>query len=248
MVYSNPLTNIRELFLLKLISMKSFLIFVLSMVVLLLSIVVQAHGVDDITKQFLIDNKGPAVVPFLYFGAKHMITGYDHLLFLAGVVFFLFKTRDVIIYVSLFTIGHSFTLFLGVLGNIVVNPYLIDAVIGFSVVYKGFDNLGGFKKLFNFQPNTKIAVGVFGLFHGFGLATKLQELNLSNDGLITNLIAFNVGVEIGQILALIFILIGLSLWRQYRSFLNFSVWSNSLLMVLGWLLVFYQLFGYIEAI
>jgi len=112
-----------------------------------------AHGVDENTKQFLIGNEGIAIIPYLYIGAKHMVTGYDHLLFLVGVIFFLYKTKDILIYVSLFTLGHSLTLLTGVLGDIQVNAYLIDAIIGFSVVYKGFDNLGGFKQLFNFQPN-----------------------------------------------------------------------------------------------
>ena len=128
-----------------------------------------------------------------------MVTGYDHLLFLVGVIFFLYRLKDVVQYVSLFTIGHSVTLLAGVLGGIRANPYIIDAIIGFSVVYKAFDNMDGFKRFFGFQPNTRAAVLVFGLFHGFGLATKLQEFSLSPNGLVTNIVSFNVGVEIGQV-------------------------------------------------
>ena len=160
--------------------------------------IASAHGVDDATRRFLMANQGPAIVPFLYIGAKHMVTGYDHLLFLVGVIFFLYRTKDVLIYVSFFTLGHSLTLLLGVLGEVSLNAYIIDAVIGLSVVYKGFDNLGGFKRLLGFQPNTKAAVLIFGLFHGFGLATKLQEFELPSNGLLTNLVSFNVGVEFGQ--------------------------------------------------
>ena len=164
-----------------------------------------AHGVDDNTKEFLAANSGPAFVPFLYIGAKHMITGYDHLLFLVGVIFFLYKPKEILLYVSFFTLGHSITLLLGVLLNFHVNAYLIDTIIALSIVYKGFDNLGGFQKIFDFQPNQKLTVLVFGLFHGLGLATKLQEFQFNKDGLFTNLIGFNIGVEIGQFLALLFV-------------------------------------------
>src|ERR1700757_1965058 len=161
-----------------------------------------AHNVSKRDAAFVQTNTGPAIAPFMYLGAKHMVTGYDHLLFLVGVIFFLYRLKDVFLYVSLFTIGHSTTLLAGVLGGIHANSYVIDAIIGFSVVYKAFDNMNGFQRLFGMQPNTKIAVLIFGLFHGFGLATKLQEFTLSPNGLITNIVSFNVGVEIGQILAL----------------------------------------------
>lgn len=203
-----------------------------------------AHGVDDATKQFLEANQGSAIFPFIYIGAKHMLTGYDHLLFLVGVVFFLFRSKDVLLYVSLFTLGHSITLLYGVFGNIAINPYIIDAIIGLSVVYKGFDNLGGFKRLFNYQPNTKITVSIFGLFHGFGLATKIQEFQLPTDGLITNIISFNIGVEIGQFLALAMVLIVLNLWRRHSSYLGFAIMTNTALMSAGLMLIGLQLTGY----
>ncbi|MFT5636378.1 MAG: hypothetical protein ACI89T_001842 [Cognaticolwellia sp.] len=203
-----------------------------------------AHGVDDATKQFLEANQGTAIFPFIYIGAKHMLTGYDHLLFLVGVVFFLFRSKDVLLYVSLFTLGHSLTLLYGVFSNIEINPYIIDAIIGLSVVYKGFDNLGGFKRVFNCQPNTKIAVTIFGLFHGFGLATKIQEFQLPSNGLISNIISFNVGVEIGQFLALGLVLIILSFWRRHSSYLNFSTVTNTALMSAGFMLIGLQLTGY----
>lgn len=203
-----------------------------------------AHGVDDATKQFLEANQGTAIFPFIYIGAKHMLTGYDHLLFLVGVVFFLFRSKDVLLYVSLFTLGHSLTLLYGVFSNIEINPYIIDAIIGLSVVYKGFDNLGGFQRLFNCQPNTKIAVTVFGLFHGFGLATKIQEFQLPSDGLVSNIVSFNVGVEIGQFLALALVLIILNFWRRHSSYLSFATVTNTALMSAGFMLVGLQLTGY----
>src|SRR3954471_24296252 len=138
----------------------------------------EAHGVSGFDALFLQGITGAAIGPLMYLGAKHMVTGYDHLAFLVGVIFFLYRLEDVLLYVSLFTVGHSITLLAGVLGGIHANPYLIDAVIGFSVVYKAFGNVDGFREFFGFQPNTRIAVLVFGLFHGFGLATKLQELAL----------------------------------------------------------------------
>ncbi|MFB2730077.1 HupE/UreJ family protein [Shewanella mangrovisoli] len=210
----------------------------------LVSIDVMAHGVDDNTRAFLEQNQGVQFIPFLYIGAKHMITGYDHLLFLVGVIFFLYRSKDVLLYVTMFTLGHSTTLLLGVMTDVQVNAYLIDAIIGLSVIYKGFDNLGGFKRCFNWQPNTKIAVLVFGLFHGFGLATKLQEFQLSQEGLFTNLLAFNIGVEIGQFAALAIILIVINAWRHFPSFQRFSTLTNTALMSAGVMLMGYQLTGY----
>jgi hypothetical protein len=173
-----------------------------------------------------------------------MVTGYDHLLFLVGVIFFLYRMKDVAIYVSMFTLGHSATLLIGVLGGVHANSYIIDAIIGFSVVYKGFDNLGGFQRFLGFQPNTKAAVLIFGLFHGFGLATKVQELTLSKEGLVGNILAFNVGVEIGQVLALGAIVLALDFWRRHPSYLNHAFLTNILLMAGGFILVGYQLTGF----
>lgn len=211
---------------------------------MLVSITANAHGVDDETQSFLLGNKGIAFGPFLYIGAKHMITGYDHLLFLVGVIFFLYRTKEILLYVSFFTIGHSLTLLLGVMADINVNAFLIDAIIALSIVYKGFDNLGGFKQFFKKQPNTKIAVLIFGLFHGFGLATKLQEFKFDKEGLFVNLIGFNIGVEIGQFLALGLVLILLGIWRRYHSYVKFSNLTNILLMAAGFLLFGFQMTGY----
>jgi hypothetical protein len=209
--------------------------------------VLSAHGVSGKDAVFLQGLQGRAIVPLMYLGAKHMVTGYDHLLFLVGVIFFLFRMKDVVLYVSLFTIGHSITLLLGVLGGIRADPYLIDAVIGFSVAYKAFENMDGFKRFFGVQPNTRVAVLVFGLFHGFGLATKLQEFELSPNGLVANIVSFNVGVEIGQGLALTGILIALSYWRTRRGFMNHAFATNAIVMACGFLLVGYQLSGYFLA-
>ena len=206
-----------------------------------------AHNVSKRDADFVQSNKGAAIAPFIYLGAKHMVTGYDHLAFLVGVIFFLYRLKDIVLYVSLFTIGHSLTLLFGVLGGIHANSYIIDAIIGLSVVYKAFDNMDGFQRLFGFQPNTRIAVLVFGLFHGFGLATKLQELHLSQNGLIANIVSFNVGVEIGQVLALTAVLIALSFWRTQRGFFRYAFATNTALMTVGLVLIGYQLTGYFVA-
>lgn len=203
-----------------------------------------AHNVSKRDASFVKANQGAAVAAFLYLGSKHMVTGYDHLAFLVGVIFFLYKLKDVVQYVSLFTLGHSITLLGGVLGGVHANPYLIDAIIGLSVVYKAFDNMDGFRRFLGFEPNTKLAVLIFGLFHGFGLATKLQELDLSKNGLVTNILSFNVGVEIGQVLALTAVLIALSFWRTRSGFLRHAFATNTVLMSVGFLLAGYQIAGY----
>jgi hypothetical protein len=205
-----------------------------------------AHGVTGRDAAFVQAIDGPAVGPFLYLGAKHMVTGYDHLAFLVGVIFFLYRLKDVLLYVSLFTVGHSLTLLGGVLGDIHANAYIIDAIIGVSVVYKAFENMDGFDRL-GVHPDTRAAVMVFGLFHGFGLATKLQEFTISDNGLVTNIVSFNVGVEIGQMLALTGVLIAIGFWRRHPGFLRHSFAANTVLMTVGFLLAGYQLAGYFQA-
>jgi hypothetical protein len=213
---------------------------------LLVSAVADAHGVSNRDAAFVQSITGAAIGPFLYLGAKHMVTGYDHLLFLVGVVFFLYRLKDVVTYVSLFTLGHSLTLLAGVLGNIPANAYIVDAIIGLSVVYKAFENMGGFTRL-PFAPNTKAAVMIFGLFHGFGLATKLQELTLPAEGLVTNIVSFNVGVEVGQGLALMMVLVAIGYWRTRPGFLKHSFAANTVLMTGGFILMGYQLAGYFQS-
>lgn len=206
-----------------------------------------AHSIEGGDANFVASINGPAIGPFIYLGAKHMVTGYDHLLFLAGVIFFLYKPADVIKYVTLFAVGHSITLLVGVLGGLQVNAYIIDAIIGLSIVYKAFENLGGFDRLLGFTIDTRLAVFVFGLFHGLGLATKLQEFALSENGLVTNIISFNVGIEIGQVLALSAVFIALTLWRTTGSYLRYAFATNTALMAGGFLLTSYQLSGYFLA-
>ena len=202
-----------------------------------------AHAVTEGDKGFIQESSGVMLLPFIYMGAKHMMTGYDHLLFLFGVIFFLYRLKDVGLYVTLFAVGHSVTLLLGVLTEISISSYIIDAIIGFSVVYKALDNLGAFQRWFGFQPNTKVATLIFGLLHGFGLATKIQEYEISPDGLIPNLIAFNVGVEIGQLLALSAILILMGYWRRTGGFWRHAYTANVAMMSAGFLLMGYQITG-----
>ena len=203
-----------------------------------------AHNVSAADREFLRHSAGAQPFVYAYLGAKHMVTGYDHLAFLVGVIFFLYRLKDIVQYVSLFTLGHSITLLAGVLGGIHANPYVVDAIIGFSVVYKAFDNMDGFRQFLGFEPNTKLAVLIFGLFHGFGLATKLQQLDLSKSGLVTNILSFNVGVEIGQVLALTAVLIALSFWRTRSGFLSHAFQTNTALMAGGFVLTGYQIAGY----
>ena len=206
-----------------------------------------AHGVAEGDKGYIQETSGFLFWPFVYLGATHMVTGYDHLLFLLGVIFFLYRMKDISLYVTLFAIGHSTTLLLGVLTNISVSSYLVDAIIGLSVVYKALDNMGAYQRWFGFQPSTRAATLIFGLVHGFGLATKLQDFNMSPDGLIGNLIAFNIGVEIGQLLALGAILIVMGFWRKTTGFWRHAYAANVVLMTLGFILAGYQLVGFFVA-
>ncbi|MBW8307358.1 MAG: HupE/UreJ family protein [Thiobacillus sp.] len=218
--------------------------------ILLLSLMASsafAHAVTAGDKGYIQEISGVNLLPFMYLGAKHMMTGYDHILFLFGVIFFLYRPSHIGIYVSLFALGHSTTMILGVYFNVGINSYLIDAIIGLSVVYKALDNLGAFQRWLGFQPNTRIATLVFGLFHGFGLATKILEYEISPTGLMPNLLAFNVGVEIGQLLALAVILIAMSYWRRTASFVRNAYTANVAMMSAGFVLVGLQLTGYFVA-
>lgn len=203
-----------------------------------------AHAVAQGDKGYIQEITGVHLISFIYLGAKHMVTGYDHILFLLGVVFFLYKMQHVALYVSLFALGHSTTMLLGVYFNVGINSYLIDAIIGLSVVYKALDNLGAYQRWFGWQPNTRWATLIFGFFHGFGLSTKIIEYEISQDGLLPNLLAFNVGVEIGQLLALSIILIVMGYWRRNPAFYRQAYTANVWMMSAGFMLIGYQLTGY----
>lgn len=206
-----------------------------------------AHAVAQGDKGYIQEITGTNIVAFIYLGAKHMVTGYDHVLFLFGVIFFLYKMKDIALYVSLFALGHSSTMLLGVYFNIGINSYIIDAIIGLSVVYKAMDNLGAFQRWFGVQPNTKLATLLFGFCHGFGLSSKIIDYDISPDGLLPNLLAFNIGVEIGQLIALGIILIVMGFWRRQPFFYRQAYSANVIMMSLGFMLIGYQLTGYVVA-
>ena len=222
---------------------RKLLILIFMPILMMLSTEGYAHAIAEGDKGYIQEISGVNLIAFIYLGAKHMVTGYDHILFLFGVIFFLYRMRHIAIYVSLFAIGHSTTMLLGVYFNIGINSYIIDAIIGLSVVYKALDNLGAYQRWFGVQPNTKQATLIFGFFHGFGLSTKIIEYDISPDGLVPNLLAFNVGVEIGQILALSVILIVIGFWRKTSGFWRHAYAANVVMMSAGFMLIGYQLTG-----
>lgn len=210
----------------------------------LLPLAAWAHGISEADRQRMLDGGYPQYVEL---GASHMLTGYDHLLFLCGVVFFLVSFKDVVKFVSVFTLGHSITLILATFFQITWNYYLVDAIIALSVIYKAFDNNGGFQKHFQMaSPNLLWMVFGFGLLHGFGLSTRLQQLPLGDDAwaMLMRIVSFNVGVELGQIAALVVMVGLLTLWRHRPSFKRFSYAVNLGLFHAGVYLLFTQLHGY----
>lgn len=212
---------------------------------LLFSGVLNAHGISEADKQAMLDGGN---LKYIWLGATHMLTGYDHLLFLFGVIFFLNNTRDIVKFVTIFTIGHSITLIFATFYGIQANYYLIDAVIALSVIYKGFDNNKGFQNYFGMKesPNLMAMVLIFGLIHGFGLSTRLQQLPLGESGseMLVKIISFNIGVEVGQIVALLGMLIVLNILRKLSDFDRWSKIANHFLMFLGFMLLLMQLHGY----
>ncbi len=209
---------------------------------MLSSVSVLAHGMSEADKQRAIEAGLP---DYVLLGAGHMLTGYDHLLFLFGVVFFLSRFSDIVKFITAFTVGHSITLVFATLYFVQANYFLIDAVIALTVCYKGFENLDGFKRYFGVgSPNLMYMVLGFGLIHGFGLSTRLQQLPMGEGSIVMKILAFNVGVELGQIAALTVMLALLVGWRKTASFKRFSVMANTLLIIIGGMLFLHQLHGY----
>lgn len=201
-----------------------------------------AHGMSEADKLAIIEGGN---LSYLWLGATHMLSGYDHLLFVFGIIFFLTNFKDIVKYITAFTLGHSVTLIFATVNGIQLNYFLIDAIIGLSVAYIAFSNLDGFRKYLNIAPpNLLVMIVLLGLIHGFGLSTRLQELPLSKDDLLMNIISFNVGIELGQIFALSVMLLLLSGWRKAASFKPFSVASNYGLIAAGALLFLMQMHGY----
>ncbi|MFT7405162.1 HupE/UreJ family protein [Zhongshania sp.] len=211
-------------------------------VMILSSLNVLAHGMSEADKQRAIEAGLP---DYILLGAGHMLTGYDHLLFLFGVIFFLSRFVDIVRFITAFTLGHSITLVFATLYSVQANYFLIDAIIALTVCYKGFENLDGFKRYLGVaSPNLMWMVFGFGLIHGFGLSTRLQQLPMGDGSIVMKILAFNVGVEVGQIAALTAMLVLLTGWRKTASFKRFSMIANTLLVIVGGLLFLHQLHGY----
>lgn len=211
------------------------------MVLFLLPFTLGAHDVTSADYKLLANGD---LLDYIWVGAKHMLTGYDHLLFLVGVIFYLSGFKDIIRFITAFTIGHSITLIFATYLGIQVNEYLIDAVIALSVLYKGFENLGGFEKVFNVKsPNLLAMVFTFGLIHGLGLSTRLQSFDIGTEQFLAKIVSFNVGVELGQVLALIPIIFVINRWKKSRkSYQAFYKAANYYLVVAGVFLFVYQLY------
>ena len=217
--------------------------YILSGLLLLFPLLLAAHGVSE-SDQEILSNGG--LLAYIYIGAKHMITGYDHLLFLAGVIFYLTGLKDIVRFISVFTIGHSITLIGATYLGLKANEHLVDAVIAVSVLYKGFENLGGFEKYLKIKsPNLILMVLIFGLIHGFGLSTRLQSFDVGTSQFLSKIVCFNIGVELGQVLALIPIVFLITLWKSKKSYRAFYKAANVYLVIAGIGLFVYQLYGYL---
>lgn len=215
---------------------------ILVFLLLLLPFAMMAHGVSEADQEML---RNGGLFAYILVGAKHMVTGYDHLLFLVGVIFFLTSIKDVVKFITVFTIGHSITLIFATLWGIKANEHLIDAVIAISVLYKGFENLDGFPKVFNTKsPNLLWMVFMFGLIHGFGLSTRLQSFDMGTDSILAKIICFNIGVEFGQIAALIPIILFINFWKDRKGYQTFHLITNWGLVVAGIGLFILQMYGY----
>jgi len=218
-------------------------IFFLLAILLILPLLLSAHGVSAADQEILSSG---GLLAYILVGAKHMVTGYDHLLFLTGVIFYLNNFKDIVRFITVFTIGHSITLIGATFLEIKADEHLIDAVIALSVLYKGFENLGGFKKLLKVNsPNLLFMVFIFGLIHGFGLSTRLQSFDIGTDQVLAKIVSFNIGVELGQIAALIPIVFIISKWKPLSSYKAFYQLVNWFLILAGIALFIFQIRGYL---
>ena len=209
---------------------------------ILLPVILLAHGVSASDQETL---RNGGLLSYIFVGAKHMVTGYDHLLFLTGVIFYLTGFKDIVRFITVFTVGHSITLISATYLGIKADEHLIDAVIAISVLYKGFENLGGFKKILKTtSPNLLFMVFTFGLIHGFGLSTRLQSFDMGEGQFLSKIISFNIGVELGQVLALIPIVFIISKWKAFRSYKTFYKIINWFLVFAGIGLFIFQMYGY----
>jgi len=208
---------------------------------LLIPFVGLAHDVTSADQEIL---RTGGLWAYIRVGATHMLTGYDHLLFLAGVIFYLNSFKDILKFITVFTIGHCITLIGATYTGITADEHLVDAVIALSVLYKGFENLGGFEKLNIKSPNLLVMVGLFGLIHGFGLSTRLQSFDMGEGQFLAKILCFNLGVEVGQVLALIPITFIITLARKQEQFPAFYKAVNWYLVLAGIALFVYQLYGY----
>jgi hydrogenase/urease accessory protein HupE len=225
--------------------MKKLLVLTTIFTTFLLSSFAYAHGMSEAEKQIILEGGN---LQFLKIGATHMLTGYDHLLFIFGIVFFLTTFKNVIKTITAFTLGHTITLISATLMGITVDYFLIDAVIALSVCYIGYENIGGFRKLFKKSPNLIWAVFIFGLIHGLGLSTRLQQLPLGEEGILLRILSFNLGIELGQVVALSLIIALLFSWRKKQLFLQISTISNNVLILAGAFLFLMQMHGYSHTI
>lgn len=206
------------------------------------SVTLAAHGVSASDQEIL---RQGGLLAYVRVGATHMLTGYDHLLFLTGVIFYLRSIGDVVRFITAFTIGHSITLTGATYLGITADEHLVDAVIALSVLYKGFENLGGFEHYLGRKgPNLLLMVFVFGLIHGFGLSTRLQSFDMGEGQFLAKILCFNVGVELGQVLALIPIVFVIARWRKRADFPAFFKAVNVFLVLAGIALFAYQLYEY----
>ncbi|MCI5083318.1 MAG: HupE/UreJ family protein [Saprospiraceae bacterium] len=222
--------------------MKSIIKKLTTTILIFCPLLLLAHGVSEADQETLSDG---GLLAYIFVGAKHMVTGYDHLLFLTGVIFYLSGFKDIVRFITAFTIGHSITLIFATYWGIKADEHLIDAVIALSVLYKGFENLGGFEKLFKVaSPNLLMMVFIFGLIHGFGLSTRLQSFDLGGGQFLAKIVCFNIGVELGQILALIPIVFIITRWKAWKSYDSFYKAVNYYLIVAGIFLFLFQMYHY----
>jgi hydrogenase/urease accessory protein HupE len=143
----------------------------------------------------------PAFLGFVWMGVEHILTGYDHVLFLVALLLALGTWKEVAITVSAFTLAHSISLACATLGWFAPSPRLVEPLIALSVAYTGIENLFGAEQ----KTRWRLTL-LFGLIHGFGFAGAMQEIALPKERIPMSLFGFNLGVELGQlaIVALVF--------------------------------------------
>ncbi len=175
---------------------------------------------------------------FILLGIEHILTGYDHMAFLLALIVIGLSIKEVLKIITAFTVAHSITLLLAAMQVVSLNSRIVESVIAFSICFVALENL--FKKKVNYR--WLVTFG-FGLIHGFGFASVLQELIVGKSNLLVSVVSFNLGVEVGQLMIFLVLLPVLYLLKSKMEFRKVTFGVSLAIFMLGFTWLIERLFN-----